>query len=246
MPKFFIKSEDITNDILELKEDNANHIKNVLRLKIDDDISVCTENGQNYICSIKEINKNSVICQILKEELINTETKNYITLFQGLPKADKFEYIIQKCTELGVKEIVPVITNRCVVKLDSKSEKAKLDRWSKIAEAASKQSNRNIITKINNIIDINKIVDLIKEYDIILVPYENEKETTLKKVLKDIEKENVKIGIVIGPEGGFEEYEINILKQAGGKIVTLGNRILRTETAGIFVTSILLYEFNEI
>ena len=246
MSKFFIKSEDINNNTVELRDENANHIKNVLRLKVDDTITVCTEQEQNYICSIKEINKNVVVCQVLKEINTNTETNISITIFQALPKADKFEYIIQKCTELGVKEIIPIQTDRCIVKLDSKSELSKIERWQKIAESASKQSNRNTVIKINNVINIKKIVENLKNYDILLVPYENEKQTTLKEVIQDIKVQNAKIGVVIGPEGGFEETEIEQLRQVGGKIITLGDRILRTETVALFVTSILLYEFNEI
>lgn len=246
MPKFFVSSKEINNNFIELKDENANHIKNVLRLKIDDDLTICTENEKNYICSIKEIDKNKVVCQVLKEIYNDTETGIDITIFQGLPKADKFEYIIQKCTELGVKEVVPVKTDRSVVKLDEKTELSKVGRWQKIAEAASKQSNRNSILKVNNVINIKKIVEIAKNYDILLVPYENEQKVTLKEVIQSNKIQNAKIGVVIGPEGGFEREEIEILKQAGGKIITLGNRILRTETVAVCVASIILYEFDEI
>ena len=157
------------------------------------------------------------------------------------------ELIIQKCTELGVKEITPVQMERSIVKLDEKSANKKIERWQKIAEAAAKQSKRDGIFKINNIINIKNICNMVENYDIVLVPYENEEKLSLKEVLKTFNNsQNLKIAIVIGPEGGFEEKEIEILKQNNGKIITLGKRILRTETVAIAMSSIIMYEFGNL
>ena len=157
------------------------------------------------------------------------------------------ELIIQKCTELGVKEITPVQMERCIVKLDDKTANKKIERWQKIAEAAAKQSKRDGICKINNIINIKNICNMVENYDIVLVPYENEEKLSLKQVLKTFENvQNLKFAIVIGPEGGFEEKEIESLKQNNGKIITLGKRILRTETVAIAMSSIIMYEFGNL
>ena len=157
------------------------------------------------------------------------------------------ELIIQKCTEIGVKEITPVQMERCIVKLDDKSAIKKIERWQKIAEAAAKQSKRDGICKINNIINIKNICNMVQNYDIVLVPYENEEQLSLKEVLKTLSNsQNLKIAIVIGPEGGFEEKEIEILKQNNCKIITLGKRILRTETVSIAMSSIIMYEFGNL
>ena len=168
-----------------------------------------------------------------------------IHLYQGLPKADKMELIIQKTTELGIYKIIPVDMVRCVVKLDEKDIKKKIERWQKIAEGAAKQSKRDIIPKIENKLKLKDLINKIKEYDIFIVAYEEEEEKTLKQVLKKLEnKNNYKIGILIGPEGGIDLKEIEILKENGAIIVTLGKRILRTETAPIAMVSNILYELE--
>ena len=164
---------------------------------------------------------------------------------QGLPKADKMELIIQKSVELGVYDIIPIEMKRCVVKVNEKDKQKKLQRWQKISEVAAKQCGRNIIPKIKPILNLKNICNMLKEYDIVLLAYENEKNTTLKQVLKQIDKkQNLKIGIIIGPEGGIAEKEAQLLQNAGAKIITLGNRILRTETVGLVMTGILMYELE--
>ena len=154
------------------------------------------------------------------------------------------EFIIQKCTEIGASEFVPVIMNRCIVKIDNKNENKKIDRWQKIAESAAKQSGRSAIPKVENVINFQKLCQLVEKYDIVLVAYEKEIENTLKNEISKLNKNNLKIGLVIGPEGGIEEEEVNKLKQTGAKIITLGKRILRTETASIYLSSILIYELD--
>lgn len=246
MPKFFIKSNQIDGNIVNIVGTDVNHIVNVLRLKVDDEIQVCNgDKGVNYNTKILEINKETVKCNILEAIESNSEAGVHINILQGLPKAEKMELIIQKCTELGVKEITPVEMERCIVKLDEKSANKKQERWQKIAEVAAKQSGRDKIPQINSVTKIKNICNMLENYDIVLVPYENEKNTTLKEVLKELPKKNLKIAIVIGPEGGFEEKEIKMLEQNNGKIVTLGNRILRTETVAIAMTGIIMYELAD-
>lgn len=248
MQKFFVKDNQIIKDVIEISGIDVNHITNVLRLKVSDEILVCNvDKGISYKTKIIEINKENVKCNIVEKIKEQAEANIHITIFQGLPKAEKMELIIQKCTELGVKEITPVQMERCVVKLDEKSAGKKIERWQKIAEAAAKQSKRDGICKINNIINIKNICNMVQNYDIVLVPYENEENLTLKEILKAINNEdNLNVAVVIGPEGGFEEAEIELLKQNNGKIITLGKRILRTETVAITMSSIIMYEFGNL
>lgn len=252
MPKFFIKGQQIKEDKIIIIGQDVNHIKKVLRGKIGDEIQICNnDNGDNFLCEIQEI-KEEIVCQI-KEKLHNKVESNIeVTIFQGLPKADKMEYIIQKSVELGVYDITPIEMKRCVVKLNEKDKNKKIERWQKISEVAAKQCGRDIIPKINNIINIKNICNLIEKYDIVLVAYENEKQNTLKEQLNKIKdqycsnnkKEKVKIGIVIGPEGGLESQDVEMMKEKGAKVITLGKRILRTETVALNMLSIIMYELE--
>ena len=250
MPKFFVKTENLKeNEEIWITGDNVNHIKNVLRKKVDDKLNICnSDKSRNYECIIKSIEENKIVCKILNEIKGNSESNLNITIFQGLPKADKMELIIQKCTELGVKAIIPVITKRTVVKLKEKDKQNKINRWQKITEVAAKQSGRDIIPTIGNIIDISNIN--LKDYDKVIVLYENEEKTSIREEieqLKNINKENLNIGIVIGPEGGFEQSEIDkINHEENVSIVTLGKRILRTETVALVVSGILMYELGDL
>lgn len=247
MYKFFITENQISNNKIQIIEEDVNHIKNVLRLKRNDEIEVCDiDNKITYECQIDEINSTYVRCNIIKKIDDSRETNIYLHIFQGLPKAEKMESIIQKTTEIGVSEITPIIMNRCVVKLDNKTCIKKNERWKKIAEVAAKQSKRDKIPIINLPIDIKNIYEKIKDYDIVLVAYENEKNNTLKHVLQNtIKRNNLKIAIIIGPEGGIEQKEIEQLKMNKVNIVTLGKRILRTETAPVVLASLIMYEFDE-
>ena len=247
MPRFFVKTEQINrNEIIMIGED-VNHIKNVLRKKIGDKLEICNqETGTTFECEIAEINEAEIKNHIISENKM-TNSKILVDIFQGLPKAEKMELIIQKSVELGVNAIIPVKMQRCVVKLDIKSENKKIERWQKISESAAKQSGRNSIPQIHKIIKIEEISKLKKEYDIIIICYENEKENNIKKEiqkLKQNKKQEIRIAIVIGPEGGLEENEVKYLEKEGAKIVTLGNRILRTETVALNILSIIMYEFE--
>lgn len=246
MPKFFVKDEQVDGENIKIVGEDVNHIVNVLRLKKEDEVQICNANTNvNYIANIINMNKKIVECKIKHIENSTNETNIDITLFQGLPKADKMEYIIQKNVELGVKHIVPVDMERSIVKLDEKTMIKKIERWQKISEVASKQSGRDIIPKIEIPTNIKKICENINEYDIVLVAYENEEDNTLKTELQKIKRtDNLKIAIIIGPEGGIDKKEILQLKEVGAKTITLGQRILRTETASIVVISNIIYELE--
>lgn len=248
MPKFFVKNEQIKNNNIEIIGKDVNHIKNVLRAKIGEKIEICNlEAMTNYICSIEEIQKEYINCKIIeKKNEENTESNIKVTIFQGIPKADKMELIIQKSVELGVYDIYPVEMKRCVVKLNEKDSVKKISRWQKISEVAAKQSGRDIIPKIHDVISIKNICNLYEKYDILIVAYEKEEEVTLKEELRRLQddKKELKIGIVIGPEGGLEENDVEMLRNVGAKVVTLGKRILRTETVALNMLSIIMYELE--
>jgi len=197
------------------------------------------------VCKIVEIKSNVILASILDTYDGKNESHIHINLFQGIAKGDKMDFIIQKSTEIGVKEIFPVITNRTVVKIkDNKKEKNKVERWNVIAEEAAKQSKRDLIPIVRDIIEFKDMIDYLKNEKNIIVPYEMEKSLGLKRVLQSFSGE--KVNVVIGPEGGFEEYEIEMLKNIGAHVVTLGPRILRTETAGIITAAIVLYELGDL
>lgn len=249
MPKFFVAENQINNNKITIIGDDVNHIKNVLRQKSGDKITICdTSKEQDYLCEIDKIEEKSIGCNIIEKLENNTESNVKVTIFQGLPKADKMELVIQKSVELGVYDITPLQMKRCVVKLNEKDKAKKIQRWQKISEVAAKQCGRNIIPKINNIVNVKEVCNLCNEYDIVLIAYENEKENTLKKELKNLkklDKEEIKVAVIIGPEGGIAPEEIKMFEENGAKIITLGNRILRTETVALSVLSIIMYELEK-
>jgi len=214
-----------------------------LRKDIGDIINIVSDRVK-YKTKIIEIKSDCVKCDILNR--CNEENSNInLTIFQGLAKADKFEYIIQKCTELGAYEIVPVEMKRCVVKLNDKDKAKKIERWKKIAEVASKQSLRNDILKIDEVKSFDEMLDSLNDFDEVILAYEKEKQNTLKSVLTSLDKSIKNIAIIIGPEGGISDEEVDILIQKGVKTVTLGNRILRTETAPVAISAIIMYELEK-
>lgn len=247
MPKFFIKKEQIKENEINIIGSDVNHIKNVLRLTLKEKIEIsCPEIGDTYLSEIKEYDKDIVICNIIEKLEKQTEPNVYIHIFQGLPKSDKMEWIIEKGTEIGISEFTPIEMKRCVVKLDEKSKLKKCDRWAKIAEVAAKQAGRECIPKVNEIINIKKIYEKLKKYDIVLVAYEKEEKNKLKNILKEYKnKIDNKIAVIIGPEGGIDQDEWEELTQNNAISVTLGKRILRTETAPLMIASNLIYEFEE-
>ena len=246
MPKFFIKSNQIQENKVTILGEDVKHITQVLRVKPQEKLIVCNEeNGLNYLVKIENITPSFVMCQIIDCMKPFVEPPVDVTIFQGLPKADKMEYIIQKNVELGAKEIIPVTMSRCMVKLEEKSAIKKIERWQKIAESAAKQSGRDYIPKIQLPINVQELSKRVNEFDLILLAYENEKESTLKQELKKMKlSQGLKIGVVIGPEGGLDLKEVKILVEQGARKITIGKRILRTETASIMVMSNIIYEYE--
>ena len=249
MSKFFVKEEQISNNKIKIIGEDVNHISNVLRMKKNDELQICNQDtGENYLSKIISISKTVVECEIQEKIDKTTESNVDITLFQGIPKFEKMELIIQKNTEVGIKNIVPVMMERTVVKLDDKLANKKLERWQKIAEIAAKQSMRDIIPSIENIIK-TKDID-VTEFDAFLVAYENENHNMLKsellKLREDKEKDKkYNIAVLIGPEGGISEKEIEMLQAQKAKFISLGKRILRTETAGLVMVGNIMYELEE-
>lgn len=247
MPKFFVQSDQITGNNIQILGDNVNHIHNVLRKNIGDVIQVCNKDtGENYVTKIIDLQKNYITCEIEEEINKTVESNVNITIFQGVPKFDKMEQIIQKNTEIGARKIVPVMMDRTIVKLNEKDKAKKIERWRKIAEIAAKQSMRDIIPEITEPIKTKEIISYADTFDIMIVAYENEQNISLKSVLKSLKhQDNYKIGIVIGPEGGISDEEIQSFMEANFSIVTLGKRILRTETAALVMSSNIIYELEE-
>ena len=250
MSKFFVKNSQINNDIVRIIGEDVNHIKNVLRLNIDDDIQVCNiDTSKNYACGISKISNDTIECRIFNCMEKNSESNIHINIFQGLPKSDKMELVIQKAVELGAVQITPVEMKRCVSKIEEKGKIKKVERWQKISEVAAKQCGRDIIPRVNEITSVKKICNFIKEYDIVLLAYENEEKNTVKNELlnlKEVSNKELKIGIIIGPEGGLEKEEVEMLRESGAKVISLGKRILRTETVALVLTSIIMYELGDL
>jgi 16S rRNA (uracil1498-N3)-methyltransferase len=245
MHKFFVPKESICDNGVTILGEDVKHIIKVLRLQAGAIISINNCEGQEYIGEIVSTDKKEVLVNIKEEVSLNNESPIHVYLFQGLPKSSKMDLIAQKATELGIKEITPVITERVVVKSEI-GEYKKLDRWQRIALEACKQSKRSLIPVINSPIEFENMLELLKNMDLVVVPYENQEGYGIKNVFQNLQKEVKKVGIVIGPEGGFEESEIEKLKELGAHIVTLGPRILRTETAGFVCASLIMYEIGDL
>lgn len=242
MYQFFVDASQIQGTKVIITGKDVNHIKNVLRMKKGEEISVSNGvDGKEYRCGIEELSNEEVICTLrfIKEEGLELPSKVY--LFQGLPKADKMEFIIQKAVELGVYQIIPVSLKRAVVKLDEKKEKNKISRWQQIAEAAAKQSKRGIIPEVKHVMSMKEAIAYSERCQVRMIPYELAKDMKeTKKILEGL-KPGEDIAVFIGPEGGFEESEVKEAMDSGVIPVTLGKRILRTETAGMTVLSWIMY-----
>lgn len=245
MYQFFVESNQICGKIIYITGNDVNHIKNVLRMKPGEEIAVSNGvDGKEYRCGITSIEEDRVVCELrfVKEDGMELPSKVY--LFQGLPKADKMELIIQKAVELGVYEIIPVATKRCVVKLEDKKAGAKIARWQGIAEAAAKQSKRRIVPRVSNVMSFKEAIAKASSMDAKLIPYELAEGMAHTKSLINNLKPGQDIAVFIGPEGGFEEAEIHLALAAGIEPVTLGKRILRTETAGFTVMAWIMYQLE--
>lgn len=249
MNKFFVPKINFHGDMVTIDGEDVKHIYKVLRLQEGDEISLNNCEGKEFIGEISEIDKKQVIVKI--KETVNTYNESPVEfyLFQGLPKSGKMDLIVQKATELGVKEITPILTERVVVKGELGDFK-KAGRWNKIALEACKQSKRSLIPVTNTPMEFSSLISKINDFDLVVVPYENENGYGIKKLIQSISEDEIekikKTAVIIGPEGGFEEEEINQLKASGAYIVTLGPRILRTETAGFVCISLLGYELGDL
>ena len=209
-----------------------NHICNVLRMQIGDTFLVSCE-GISSLCRLDCIEEDAVVAEIVEEDYRNTELPVRFYLFQGLPKGDKLELIIQKTVELGVAGIIPVEMSRCVMKLDEKKKKARRERWQSIAESAAKQSKRNVIPEVSEVMTYKQAMGKAAEMDLFLVPYENERGMVATREALSRIQHGMSVGILVGPEGGFDEKEVELARQAGAVVISLGSRILRAETAAV-------------
>ena len=241
MYHFFVTPDNVADGKIYIEGTDVNHIKNVLRMRAGDPLCVNDGAGAEYLCEIENISDSEIVCRIKSAGGTNSEPPVKYYLFQGLPKADKFEFIIQKSVELGAYEIIPVRTARSVVKYDEKKAKAKLERWRKISQAAAKQSRRGVIPEVKAIMSFKEAVEYAKALDINLIPYENFKSMEATREVYEKICPGMRVGIFIGPEGGFEQAEVALACEAGAHQVSLGSRILRTETAALSLLSVLNY-----
>jgi len=242
MHRFFAKITDMKSIVLS--SEDINHIVNVLRLRVGEEIVVCDGYCNDFLCQVEAVLKKDITLRLLSKTANEHETKTRITLFQGLPKSDKMELIIQKCVELGVYSIIPVETKRSIAKIKDNVDK-KQARWQSIALSAAKQSHRGIIPEIGSVIGFEEALKQMVLFDLPLMPYELENSKSLNSALKEANEKPSNIAIFIGPEGGFDGVEINLAKQAGIIPITLGKRILRTETAGFAALIMALFALGE-
>ncbi len=245
MYQFFVEPHQIQGNRIVIEGNDVNHIKNVLRMKPGEELAVSNGlDGKEYRCGILEFDEDTVICELrfIKED--GVELPSQVYLFQGLPKADKMEMIIQKCVELGVHAVIPVATKRCVVKLDDKKSKSKIQRWQGIAEAAAKQSKRRIVPEVMDVMSLKQALGYVKDFEVKVIPYELAEDMTKTKEIIEGLQPGQKIAVFIGPEGGFDESEIKEALENGTQPITLGKRILRTETAGLAIMSWIMYRLE--
>jgi len=245
MPRFYVDGSMGFSESISITGEDVNHIKNVLRLRVGDEITIGDGQGKDYNCRIREFTADSVVADIEDICANAAELPAKLVLFQGMPKSDKLELIIQKAVELGVAEIVPVMTKRTVVKLEPKKETKKLERYNAIAMSAAKQSGRGVIPEVKPFMSFKQALEYAKSLEITMIPYEEaEGISYAREVFKDATTKK-SIGIFIGPEGGFAKEEVEAAVAMGAKCITLGNRILRTETAGLCVLSILMFNLEQ-
>ncbi len=239
MYQFFVEDEQIFAGQVRIVGTDVNHIKNVLRMKRGERVRISSAQGTNYLCSVASFQGDAVVLDILEENIGDTELPAKIYLFQGIPKGERMETVIEKAVELGVHEIIPVAMRYCVVKLDEKKAQKKVARWQEIARSAAKQSKRSLVPVIHPLMNFSEAADYAAKCGLRLVPYENEEGMAATgEALNDL-KGTDSISVFIGPEGGFARAEIDALRE-GSRVISLGRRILRTDTASIAVLSMLM------
>lgn len=244
MHHFFVTPEQVKEEYIYIGGSDVNHIKNVLRMKVGEELQISDGNNKKYLCKIETMTSEEVCTVILEEQYADAELPSKIYLFQGLPKSDKMEMIVQKAVELGAYEIIPVATKRAVVKLDVRKAAKKVERWNSIAEGGAKQSGRTLIPKVNQVMTYKEALAYAGELDVVMIPYELAEGMPETKAFIERIQPGQSVGIFIGPEGGFETEEVEQAIASGATPITLGKRILRTETAGLTTLSILMYHLE--
>jgi len=240
MYRFYITAEQVQDNEILITGEDVNHIKNVLRMRAGEQMILCDGEGTDYLCRLIGPRERNLAAEIISAEKSDTELPTRLVLFQGLPKKDKMELIIQKAVELGAAEIIPVVTKRTIVKTDEGKEEKKLARWQAIAESAAKQSGRGVIPRIHNILSMKEALAQMADFDYNVILYENAH--GMKPTAEFLKKapQAGSIGVFVGPEGGFEEEEVAAVVEHGAECLSLGKRILRTETAGLAMLSMLM------
>ena len=245
MHHFFVTPQQISGDKIRLEGGDVNHMKNVLRMKLHEKAEISDGESRTYLCEVEAYEEDAAVLHILEEMEADTEPASKLYLFQGLPKSDKMELIVQKAVELGVYQVIPVAMKRSVVRLDDKKAAKKADRWNSIAESAAKQAGRSRIPEVTMPLSYKEALKMAEELDVTLLPYElagGMKVT--REVIRQI-KSGQSVGIFIGPEGGFEPEEVDAAVSMGAKVIPLGRRILRTETAGLATLAVLMFELEQ-
>lgn len=249
MSKFFVRDEQIENNIVKIRGADVDYIKKVLKQKVEDEIIVCNSNNEKtYLCDIKKIENEVIECKIVRE-LEDFKSNIKVTIMQGLPEKDKMDLVIQKSVELGAFNIQPVEMERCNVKYEEKDKYKKQEKWQKIAEVSAKQCDRNFIPKVAGIKSLKDICKMLFKYDVVILTYEKEEKIKLSEVLKVMKEKygenEIKIAVIIGPEGGLSSREVEMIQENKNVVtVTLGKRILRTETVALNVLSVIMYELE--
>lgn len=245
MYRFFVDKSQIGQEQIMITGQDVNHIRNVLRMKPKEEILLSDGEDREYLCAIEELKDDEVRVRILDINGFSRELPVKVHLYQGLPKGDKMETVIQKMVELGVHRVIPTSTKRTIVKLDEKKAKSKVTRWNAISESAAKQSKRGIVPEVADVLNFAEALEEAKKLDVVLMPYEeadNMEET--RQILGEINPGET-VGIFIGPEGGFAKEEVEKAKAMGARPITLGKRILRTETAGMALMSVIMFILEE-
>lgn len=248
MRRFFVDASDVQGDsiFITVKSD-VNHIINVLRMNVGDRMLISDKTEYEYTCEIRALGKNEIEVDIIEKSVFKGEPEIHITLFQGVPKSSKMDTIIQKSIELGANSIIPFVSSRSAATKVSEISTSKIERWRRISSETVKQCRRGIIPEIANPISVKSIAQEVADYDLVVVLYELEESVSLKEALVDFKNrssEHPKIALVVGPEGGIDSLDVEEIVSAGAKSVTVGKRILRTETAGPAAIAMLLYEFE--
>lgn len=244
MHHFFVNNQQVKESYIIIEGTDVNHIKNVLRMKIGEKLLISNGMNMDYLCELTKVTSEEVIATIVSVDEDGGELPSKVYLFQGLPKADKMELIIQKAVELGVYEIIPVSMKHSIVKLDEKKQVNKVNRWQAIAESAAKQSKRSIVPNVKHVMSFQEALDYAKNFEYNLIPYEHaDQMQETKKIIGSL-KAKTSIGVFIGPEGGFDEMEIKNARKCNMRTITLGKRILRTETAGLTALSVIMFQLE--